>query len=458
MKNLSIVVFIVFLAFITFSTTDAQQLIYSINCGGRSFNDSTGVVWLSDQFFNKGHKTIYSPRPITDATDRYLYLSERWCSNCKTEALTYEFNVNANGGYQVKCHFVEHATGSNDQTFQISFNGGAASAVTIFKEVGNSAALVKTYDVTVTNGKLTISLLSGTENARISGIEIWKKVDTVDPCAACPTTCCTNQCYNAATQICQNGVIVTKAQDRQPGQAAYYYNYVELGDNLVNFPNPLKKPTLGFIENESFNKAQDYTRLRNSPWDNYYAVRWFFYLNVPTAGTYSFFSPSNDGTFLIIDGNRIVSNDGNKDVDAVGLAYGTATLTAGEHKVEYDFYQSMHRSGVSLSWKGPNDADYTIIPASVMTYSRNELMPVIMGLDIAQGAVGSTVTLNGFGFVFTAAQTTVKFGTVTATGVTVTSDSVLKVVVPNGVAAGKVTITVQTPNALSNSVDFTITA
>jgi uncharacterized repeat protein (TIGR03803 family) len=82
-----------------------------------------------------------------------------------------------------------------------------------------------------------------------------------------------------------------------------------------------------------------------------------------------------------------------------------------------------------------------------------KVKPKITSFSPPSGTAGTPVTLNGTGLTF---ATAVKFGTVTTT-FTVVSDSQVTTVVPSGLAAGPVTISITTPGGTANSpTKFTV--
>ena len=83
-----------------------------------------------------------------------------------------------------------------------------------------------------------------------------------------------------------------------------------------------------------------------------------------------------------------------------------------------------------------------------------KVKPKITSFSPSSGPAGTLVTINGTGLIQTSA---VKFGTVKATTFTVVSDSKVTAVVPSGLAAGTVTISITTPGGTANSpTKFTV--
>ena len=92
--------------------------------------------------------------------------------------------------------------------------------------------------------------------------------------------------------------------------------------------------------------------------------------------------------------------------------------------------------------------------ASTSSYSISVIAsPVISTINPTSGAVGTTVTLTGFGFGASQGSSAVKFGAVTATSYPSWSNTSIQAVVPAG-AAGSVPVTVTVLSAVSNSLNF----
>ena len=61
-----------------------------------------------------------------------------------------------------------------------------------------------------------------------------------------------------------------------------------------------------------------------------FEAQWNGQFNAPTAGSYTFYTASDDGSAIWIDGNEVVNNDYGQ---AITQRAGTVTLTAGEHNI-----------------------------------------------------------------------------------------------------------------------------
>ena len=91
-----------------------------------------------------------------------------------------------------------------------------------------------------------------------------------------------------------------------------------------------------------------------------FASRHTGYLNVPTAGSYTIFVNSDDGSKVWLDGELIINNDGLHSMRELSA---TRTLTAGNHSLRTEFFENGGGAGLILLWSGPGIAKQ-VIPAA----------------------------------------------------------------------------------------------
>ncbi|WP_254448835.1 NPCBM/NEW2 domain-containing protein [Spirosoma rhododendri] len=94
--------------------------------------------------------------------------------------------------------------------------------------------------------------------------------------------------------------------------------------------------------------------------DQNYGLRFTGYINVPTDGTYTFYTTSDDGTKLYIGSTEVVSNDG---VHGDQEQSGSIGLKAGKHAFTVVYFQGVGGQSLSASYSGPNLGKQAI-PAS----------------------------------------------------------------------------------------------
>jgi len=84
--------------------------------------------------------------------------------------------------------------------------------------------------------------------------------------------------------------------------------------------------------------------------DNFFA-RFRGHINVPVNGTYTFFTKSDDGSILYVNGNKVVNNDGLKK--EMAESKGDIKLESGVADVVVDFFAEQGKAGLYVEWKGP---------------------------------------------------------------------------------------------------------
>jgi Ca2+-binding RTX toxin-like protein len=71
---------------------------------------------------------------------------------------------------------------------------------------------------------------------------------------------------------------------------------------------------------------------------------------VATAGTYTFYDTSDDGSRVYIDGVEVINNDGVHDASATATA--NVTLSAGTHQIEVKYFEASGGANLKLEWSG----------------------------------------------------------------------------------------------------------
>jgi len=93
-----------------------------------------------------------------------------------------------------------------------------------------------------------------------------------------------------------------------------------------------------------------------------FASRHTGYLQITTAGSYTIYVNSDDGSRVRLNGSEIINNDG---IHAMRELSHTATLAAGYHPLEVTFFENGGGAGLQLSWQGPGISKQ-IVPASAL--------------------------------------------------------------------------------------------
>ncbi|MGO9464847.1 MAG: kelch repeat-containing protein, partial [Isosphaeraceae bacterium] len=129
------------------------------------------------------------------------------------------------------------------------------------------------------------------------------------------------------------------------------------------------------------------------------AVSWSGQLNINQAGTYTFFSTSDDGSLLYVDGSVVVNNDG-----VHGFQDGTSAaifLSAGYHSFLELYIQGIYGAGVQVSYAGPDtpSGSEEVVPASAfpqqLTASYYNLSSQPSNVEAAFNLSPATVAVGG---------------------------------------------------------------
>lgn len=97
--------------------------------------------------------------------------------------------------------------------------------------------------------------------------------------------------------------------------------------------------------------------------NDYYGFRFTGRIQIPTAGTYTFYTRSDDGSQLFIDGALLVNNDG---LHGALERQGSRTLSAGTHDIVVTFFEKMGGDSLLVSYAGPGLAKQPI-PTSALS-------------------------------------------------------------------------------------------
>jgi glucose/arabinose dehydrogenase len=161
-----------------------------------------------------------------------------------------------------------------------------------------------------------------------------------------------NSTYTATYQAASNLV---------PGLKAEFFDYTT---SLSALPD-LTGRTPNVVRTDA---RINYPRT-SSPWPglgsnfaNTFASRHTGFLRIATAGTYTLYLNSDDGSRLWLDGQLVIDNDGRHNMRERSA---TRNLTAGDHSLRVEFFENAGGAGLILSWAGPGISKQ-VIPASAL--------------------------------------------------------------------------------------------
>ncbi len=146
----------------------------------------------------------------------------------------------------------------------------------------------------------------------------------------------------------------------------------------------LLKPTIDWDAPEDFGGLSDN-----------FVVEALADLDITTAGQYTFRLLSDDGSQLFIDGTSVIDNDGlhgNTPKD------GTVTLTTGVKRLRIDFFEAGGGEQLTLQWKKPGDAGFTVVPNTVLSTEAGVTRVTAPGFKQCEGqsdSAGDGLMLDG---------------------------------------------------------------
>ncbi|MHC4543086.1 MAG: FN3 associated domain-containing protein, partial [Planctomycetota bacterium] len=91
--------------------------------------------------------------------------------------------------------------------------------------------------------------------------------------------------------------------------------------------------------------------------DDYFGFRFTGFIEVPLDGVYTFYTTSDDGSLLFIDGYLVVNNDGNHSVQERS---GSIYLDAGMHSITVEYFEGNVNNVLIVSYEGPGIPKKTI--------------------------------------------------------------------------------------------------
>jgi hypothetical protein len=97
-----------------------------------------------------------------------------------------------------------------------------------------------------------------------------------------------------------------------------------------------------------------------------------FAVKVPESGSWAFKLVADDGAILYIDQNKLIDNDGLHETREKN---GQRQLRAGIHDFRVSYFQGPRYSiALELYWKGPQDSEFSYIPAANLMRPESRLV------------------------------------------------------------------------------------
>ena len=189
-----------------------------------------------------------------------------------------------------------------------------------------------------------VSLSAGKHSIRVTYFDKWGNNDVLKALYKGPSI--------SKMLIPDNVLFLSTEDGGSSGNELSYAYYEGNWSKLPNFGNLTPKKT-GSVDNFTLSP-------RNK--DDYYAFKFEGSISISTSGTYTFYTSSDDGSQLYIDGKLVVNNDG---LHSARERSGQQYLSAGNHSIKVTFFEKTGGALLNVSYKGPNISKKRI-PDSVL--------------------------------------------------------------------------------------------
>lgn len=167
----------------------STQVLARINAGGPAVT-TDGISWSASQYFSGGVPFANSNVTAIAGTNADVLYQTEYSSASNLAGFTFAMPVPRSGMYTVKLHFAEiywgatggRAGGAGQRVFTVNLEGGNPELVNydINAEVGTMTAQVKTIDVFVGDGTLSIDFAASVNRPKISAIEVLGNADVAN--------------------------------------------------------------------------------------------------------------------------------------------------------------------------------------------------------------------------------------------------------------------------------------
>ena len=172
--------------------------------------------------------------------------------------------------------------------------------------------------------------------------------------------------YLLAVLLLFSGITLGKAFAADDLEAGLKAEYFDMGDAVEDFPDVKdKKPTVTRVDKQ-VNVESTGDKWPGTELQVHFYARWTGVIKIAKDGKYKFYTNSDDGSRLFIDGKQVVDNGG---LHAMDEKDGDVELKAGNHDIKIEFFQNEGESGCVVSWE-PAGGAKEVIPANVLFHKK----------------------------------------------------------------------------------------
>ncbi len=330
--------------------SDANQMNYQ----------SAGITWPGDWFNITSWSTFFGQEKHSKGSPKSVN---------STDSLNFVYNAS-----------------TSSQTFALDANYIDAKGVnyngTITLAPYNSAVLIRngntTKSVPIANAGADITVTLPTNSTTLNGSATetngtiknyaWTKVSGPAATIASPTSATTSATslvqgiYLFQLKVTDNKSIsdldtvqvrVNAAQTGSNGLNYRYFAGAQTSYSYTSAYNYLVPDKTGITSNYDLSVAPSTTQ---------FSMDFTGYIQIATSGTYTFYTSSDDGSTLSIDGSLVVNNG---NLHSVQEMSGSVYLSAGMHSIAVGYFQNWGGEVLNVSYQGPS-VSKQLIPSAVL--------------------------------------------------------------------------------------------
>ena len=383
LKTLSCILFIAIFLFPKNNINAQTTTIATENWASNNYNSGTGWIgnWLEEGDNNNSSSGIIS------INSNRLNLTGSSTANIRRK-------VNLSGFTSATLAFVFSCSGDMEPEdfvyIEYSTNGGStwiSPPLSTFQgDTASDGNLVMCPEPGDTNsGNYSVNLpVNGGENTFIrfrSVISITNEIFTIDDIQIAGTSPVDTDGDGVSdlsdVDDDNDGILDTVENSSCTGSLSYeFYDQVPSGSSVDNIPTTGATKT-GVISNFDVAALQ----VSATPNDvGTYSIRYKGYINITRSETYTFYTNSDDGSKLYINGNEIVSNDG---LHGAQERNGSIFLNAGTYPITVLFFENGGDHSLSVLYSS-SSITKTNIPFSILSFNcdyDNDGTPNSLDLD-----------------------------------------------------------------------------